>query len=181
MPFGTLRIAKPLANIYMKIIPSEKLELTTGFSNQEVRKILRENIRPKKGLTFGFNKPKDDKLFEGIFEQDKFEIQRIIKGRNSFLPQIKGQIQTHINGTKLIIDLKIKGFVIIFMIFWLGFVSLALIGGIVGVLTQGTNPLTLILPLIMIAFGIGLVYFGFNNEKDKSINDLRRILNARIK
>tara|TARA_R110000744_G_scaffold141026_1_gene252369 strand:+ start:961 stop:1458 length:498 start_codon:yes stop_codon:yes gene_type:complete len=165
----------------MKIIPSEKIELATGLSKQEVRKILQENIRPKKGLTIGFNKPKDDKLFEGIFEQDKFEIQRIIKGRNSFLPQIKGQIQTDINGTKLILDLKIKGFVIIFLIFWLGFVSLALIGTLVGISAQGTNPLALIFPLIMIAFGIGLAYFGFNNEKDKSINDLRQILNARIK
>tara|TARA_A100000171_G_C2106164_1_gene132431 strand:- start:588 stop:1109 length:522 start_codon:yes stop_codon:yes gene_type:complete len=165
----------------MKIIPSEKIELTTGLSNQEVRKILRDNIRPKRGFRIGFNRPKDDKLFEGFFERDRFEIQRIIKGKNSFIPQIKGRIQTDINGTKLIADLKIHGFVIVFMTFWLVFVFLALIATIVGISTQGTNPLALIVPLIMMAFGIGLVHYGFNSEKDKSINDLNRILNARIK
>ena len=76
----------------MKIIPSEKIEIITALSNQEVRKILMDHIRPKKGLTIGFNKSPDKKLFEGHFTRDKFEIQRIITGRNSFLPQIKGQI-----------------------------------------------------------------------------------------
>ncbi len=165
----------------MKIIPSEKIELTTGLSNEEVRKILRENIRPKRDLKIGFNIPNDDKLFEGFFEQDQFKIQRIINGRNSFIPQIKGRIQTDINGTKLIADLKIHGFVIVFMTFWLGFVFLSLIAAVVGISAQGTNPLFLIVLLITMAFGIGLMHYGFNSEKDKSINDLNRILNSRIK
>jgi hypothetical protein len=165
----------------MKIIPSNKIEITTVLSNQEVRKVLMENIRPKKGLTIGFRKPKDNKLFEGFFEQDRFEIQRIITGRNSFLPQIKGQIQPNINGTKLVADLKVNTFVIVFMTFWLGGISLALVATVIGILKQGTNPFFAIVPLIMIAFGIGLVHFGFNSEKEKSINDLKRILNGQIK
>ncbi|WP_456867220.1 hypothetical protein [Galbibacter sp. BG1] len=92
----------------MKIISSNKIEITTVLSNQEVRKVLMENIQPKKGLRIGFRKPKDNKLLEGFFEQDRFEIQRIITGRNSFLPQIKGQIQPNINGTKLDADLIVK-------------------------------------------------------------------------
>ncbi|AFU69680.1 hypothetical protein P700755_002989 [Psychroflexus torquis ATCC 700755] len=162
----------------MKIIPSDKIEILTTLSNPEVRKILTENIRAKKGLTIGFNKPKENKLFEGIFEQDRFEIQRIITGRNSFLPQIKGQIQSNINGTKLIANLKVNTFVIVFMIFWLTFIGFAFVMGIIGVVNQGTNPFLLIFPLIMIAFGIGLVHYGFNSEKEKSINDLKRILNG---
>lgn len=165
----------------MKIIPSNKIEITTVLSNQEVRKVLMENIRPKKGLTIGLRKPKDDKLFEGFFKQNRFEIQRIITERNSFLPQIKGQIQPNIHGTKLVANLKVNTFVIVFMTFWLGGISLALVATVVGILKQGTNPFFAIVPLIMIAFGIGLVHFGFNSEKEKSINDLKRILNGQIK
>ncbi len=165
----------------MKIIPSEKIELITELSKQEVRTILNKNIRPKRGIAFSFDKPKETKLFEGKFEQDRFEIQRIIKGRNSFLPQIKGSIQSDLNGTKLIADLKINAFVIVFMIFWFGFVFLGFLATIVGVSVQEANPIVIIAPLIMMAFGIGLVRFGFHSEKEKSINDLKRILKARIR
>ena len=165
----------------MNIIPSDKIEILTTLSNQEVRKILAENIRPKKGLKIGFNKPQEKELFEGTFEQDRFEIQRIITGRNSFLPQIKGQIKPNINGTKLEADLKVHTFAIVFMLFWLTFVGFAFILGIIGVINQGTNPFLLIFTLIMIGFGIGLVNYGFNSQKDKSISDLKRIINGQIK
>lgn|SRR5690606_1656921 len=162
----------------MKLIPSENIELKTELSNQEVRKILHEYIRPKKGSRFGFKNQKEDKLFEGTFERDEFIIQRIIKGRNSFLPQIKGKIQSDFNGTKLIAVLKVHNFSIFFMLFWLTFIGFAFIMGIIGVINQATNPILLIFPLIMIAFGIGLVHFGFNKEKENSINDLKRIING---
>jgi hypothetical protein len=165
----------------MKIIPSDKIEILTTLSNQEVRKLMAENIRPKKGLKIGFNKSREKELFEGIFEQDRFEIQRIITGRNSFIPQIKGQIQPNINGTKLVADLKVHTFVIVFTLFWLTFVGFAFIMGIIGVINQGTNPILLIFPLIMIGFGIRLVNYGFNSQKDKSISDLKRIINGQMK
>ena len=165
----------------MKIIPSDKIEILTALSNQEVRKILAENIRPKKGLKIGFNKSKEKELFEGNFEKDRFEIQRIITGRNSFLPQIKGKIKPNTNGTKIVADLKVQTSVIVFMLFWLTFVGFAFIMGIIGVINQGTNPILLIFPLIMIGFGIGLVNYGYNSQKDKSITDLKRIINGQIK
>ena len=165
----------------MKIIPSVTVEIQTALSSQEVRKLLAEYIRPKKRLMFGFNHPQQKELFEGSFEQDTFEIQRIIApGRNSFLPQIKGQIQPDINGTKLVANLKVHSLVIVFMLFWFTFVGFALIMGVIGVFNQGTNPLMLIVPLIMIGFGIGLVHYGFNSQKDKSINDLKRVINGQL-
>ena len=162
----------------MKIIPSDKIEILTDLSNQEVRKLLAENIRPKKGLKIGINRSQEKELFEGNFKQDKFEIQRIITGRNSFVPQIKGKIEPNVNGTKLVADLKVHTFVIVFMLFWLTFVGFAFIMGIIGVINQGTNPVLLIFPLIMIGFGIGLVNYGFSSQKEKSINDLKKILNV---
>lgn len=81
----------------------------------------------------------------------------------------------------LVEDLKVHTFVIVFMIFWLTFVGFAFIMGIVGVINQGTNPILLIFPLIMIGFGFGIVHYGFNSQKDKSIIGLKRIINGQLK
>lgn len=54
----------------MKIFPSDKIEITTSLSLEEVRTILTNNIRQKTGVIFGFNNSKNTKLFEGSFEQD---------------------------------------------------------------------------------------------------------------
>ncbi len=67
----------------------------------------------------------------------------------------------------MIADLKVNTFVIIFMFVWFGGISLAFVATIIGILKQGTNPLFAIFPLIMIAFGIGLINYGFNTERDK--------------
>jgi disulfide bond formation protein DsbB len=66
------------------------------------------------------------------------------------------------------------------MLFWFTFVGFTLIMGVIGVFNQSTNPLMLIVPLIMIGFGIGLVHYGFNSQKDKSINDLKRVINGQL-
>ncbi|MCX7548078.1 hypothetical protein OS188_08950 [Xanthomarina sp. F1114] len=164
----------------MKIFPSEKIELSTKLSNQEVRSILRTYIRPKKIFKFGFKADKENKLFEGYFEQDRFKIQRIIRGRNSFIPQIEGQIQPHTGGTKLIAYLKIQTFVIVFMTFWLGGVSLSFITILVGVIMEDTPLFVIIFPLVMLVFGLGLIQYGFKRERKNSINDLKQILEIPI-
>lgn len=162
----------------MKIFPSDKIEITTSLSLEEVRTILTNNIRQKTGVIFGSNNSKNTKLFEGSFEQDRFEIQRVITGRNSFLPQIKMAISDpSMNGTKLIADLTIHKFVIGFMVVWFSLVTISLIFGSTSL---QTNPIFLLVPLIMIAFGIVLVKFGYNIQKNKSISDLKMILNGKL-
>ena len=165
----------------MNIFPSDRIEILTTLSKKEVRKILMENIRPKKGLKIEFNKPQEKELFEGNITEDRFEIQRIVTGRKSFLPKIKGHIQSNLNGSKLVLDLRVRTLVFVFMIFWLGFVGFAFIIGILGVIYQEKNPIFLILPLIMIGFGIGLLHFGYNSQKGDSINDLKGIINGELK
>ena len=160
----------------MKIIPSEKIEFNTTLSISEVNNELRKNIQPKRGVRLGFSKKENDKIFEGNHSNRKFDIQRVIYHRNSFLPQIKGTYKSSINGTKIIAELKLHGFVVVFMTFWLSGVSLALIVTIFGIVLQGTNPIAAIIPLIMLAFGFGLGHYGFNMEKENSINELKKVL-----
>ncbi|MFB9056773.1 hypothetical protein ACFFU9_08465 [Mariniflexile ostreae] len=160
----------------MKIIPSEKIVLKTELSNQEVRKVLAENIQLKKKTLFGFTRLNEEKPFEGVFKHDTFKIQRLIKGRNSFVPTIKGEIQSDFNETKIIVTLNIPKSTLIFIIYWLTFVGFVFIMGLTGMATQGTNAGLLILPLLMGVFAIILTHYGFNSQKEKSINDLKKIL-----
>lgn len=160
----------------MKIIPSEKIEFNTTLSITEVDNELRKNIQPKKSIRIGISKKENDKVFEGNHSNGKFEIQRVIYHRNSFLPQIKGTYQSSVNGTKVIAELKLHRFIVVFMTFWLSGVSLGLIAIIFGIIVQGTNPIVVLIPIIMLTFGFGVGHFGFNMEKDKSISELKKIL-----
>lgn len=160
----------------MKLFPSEKIELQTELSIQEVRNILKKNIRSNKGSTFRYKRAKDDKQFEGTFELDEFKIRRIIYDQNSFLPQIKGRIQSQENGTKLIAHLKVHKLSLLFLICWMAFIGFTFIMGIIGVINQKANPILLIFPLILIVFSIGLVHYGFNSERQNSISELKKII-----
>ncbi len=163
----------------MKIFPKEDIEITTELSVAQVQERLSANIQPLKKFTFGFSNYTDEQ-FTGFIEDNIFEIERVIIGRNSFVPQIKGQIQAPPKGSKIIMQLRLHHFVPTFMKFWLGGVfCFGFLGTIIGVLTQETNPLFIVFPLLMIIFAIGLVHYGFNSEKKKSIDDLCRILNGK--
>lgn len=165
----------------MKLIPSVNIELVSTFSKEEIENILKKNVGPRRGIELRFSKPKIDKPFEGYYANGQFEIQRAINYKNSFLPQIKGTVSESVNGTRIWAKLQMHGFVMAFMAIWLGGVSLGLIGSIYVMVSQDANPAIVMVPFLMLAFGVGMVYFGFNAEKDKSINELKRILNARIK
>lgn len=63
------------------------------------------------------------------------------------------------------------------MVVWFSLVTISLIFGSTSL---QTNPIFLLVPLIMIAFGIVLVKFGYNIQKNKSISDLKMILNGKL-
>ena len=181
LDFKTQLIIAKRWQTYMKIIPSDRIEIISPLSKTEVEKRLRENIQPKRGIKLRLTRPKNQKAFEGSLFGNSFQIQRVINGKNSFLPQIKGTINESAHGTKILMDLKIQGFVIGFLALWLGGIGVVMVGTIYGIVTQGTNPLFVIAPLIMFAFGIGLAYFGFNSEKEKSISEMERIVDGRAR
>lgn len=161
----------------MKLIPALYVEFRSSLPKDEVVRILQENLRPKKGIEIRMTRPKNDKIFEGYLHNDRFEFQRVIRGRNSFRPQISGRLHEKTSGTLLIAEFKLHLFVLLFMCMWLGFVSLAVVGSIFGVVYGEADSIALVIPTLMLAFGIGMVYFGFTMEKEKSISELKRLLN----
>ncbi|WP_040278561.1 hypothetical protein [Psychroserpens damuponensis] len=159
----------------MKLIPSETIEIKSSLSIDQIRELLAHNIEPK--MKFKFSK--NHKIFEGFIEQDTFEIQRIIRGRNSFKPYIKGDIKSHNNGTLLSASLKMNHFVITFILIWLGMVCFGFFVSIYAVLRQDLNPIAAFGPLIMIVFAYGLMNYGFDSEKKKGIEALETLLKGK--
>lgn len=165
----------------MKIIPSEQLELITPLTIEEVRKTLRENIKPKRGIIPGYNTSKNYKHFEGVLENYSFKIQKISNYRSSFMLGIEGQMQRDLNGTKVTVSLKLRKLVIAIMGVWIGVAFLVFIVSIVRIVTKGVHSPSVLRSLIMLALGYGLVHYLFNIEKEKTINELKNILNAEVK
>lgn len=162
-----------------KILPLEKLILSTRLSKAQVIEKLNENVEPEKSLGFGSSNFSYKKAYIGKIDGDRFEIKRAINYRNSFLPLIKGTVNSEIGRTKIEISMKPNDFVIAFMGIWFGGVSIACIASIHVIMTQEFNPFLLI-PFAMLLFGIALILAAFKTESSKSKKDLLAILEAEI-
>jgi hypothetical protein len=164
----------------MKFLPYERLKIKTLLSNQEVLKRLDNAVEPKRYFRFFGAK---DKPYEGKVEGTHFEVSRIIGYRNSFLPMIKGDVQTEMSSCSIYISMQPHVLVIAFMIFWLGGVGLfflAILGSFILSLAQtgAADPSLLLFPGGMFAFGYALFLGGFKFESIKSKNYFQELFEA---
>ncbi|AZB35921.1 hypothetical protein [Chryseobacterium bernardetii] len=72
----------------MKYLPFERIVFNTNLPEQEVMTRLLDFVEPKKFFSW-----KHIKDYEGSVDTNSFDISRVVKYRNSFLPQISGSIQ----------------------------------------------------------------------------------------
>ncbi|MCZ8091756.1 MAG: hypothetical protein O9282_08925 [Flavobacterium sp.] len=150
-----------------KILPFERLVYNSTLSGEELIPHLKSEI--------GQNG------YSGKVYQNKFEIKRDINYRNSFLPLIKGEVTNTVNGSKINVKMDLIIFAKFFIIIWLGGVLLALLATLYTFFNDGESSINIIfIPAIMFVFGIVLVALGFKYESKKSINDLEKILKAKI-
>lgn len=157
----------------MKYLPFERITYKTNLSEQEVLTRLSGFVEPKK---FGLGR-NPIKEYEGSVNSNSFEIQRVIKNRNSFLPQISGTIQKNNGETQIKIIMKLHWVVFVFLIFWCGFVVLFLIGILV---MEDLKSLEFFLPMFMLLFVYALTMYGFKSESKKSREYLKKSFEAEI-
>ncbi|MEG4924126.1 hypothetical protein Q5690_27180 [Microcoleus sp. F10-D1] len=102
------------------MIPFESLTITTSLTFSEVLRRLDEVVTTPKlfrvTLPFG---PPPAKPYEGTVSGKKFKINRIIIGRNSFIPIIEGDIHPQKFGCYIKIRMSLHKIVLGFMILWL--------------------------------------------------------------
>ncbi len=119
-----LRIGK----FFRSLIPFDSLTITTSLTFLEVLQRLDEVLTPPKlfRITLPFGPP-PAKPYEGTISGNTFKISRIITGRNSFLPIIKGEIYSQPFGCSIRIRMSLHKIVLAFMILWLwttGFIGM---------------------------------------------------------
>ncbi|MDV6169634.1 hypothetical protein R1T16_14450 [Flavobacterium sp. DG1-102-2] len=160
----------------MKLIPYQKLTLTTKLTKREVFERLRDNTG-KPGLSAWGS----GSLFIGHGNMNGFEIRRNISYRNSFIPYINGKFLPEQSRTAIETIFKPHGLVIGFMIFWLGGVSLGCIAILYATISsgEGFSGFTLI-PFGMLIFGLALSIGGFYFEYEKSKKAIIDLLEARV-
>jgi hypothetical protein len=107
------------------IIPLKKIIFKTNLSDSEVIESLNSKICVLKNFSFKNYEKNIGKEFYGkIGSTNNFEIYQIIKGRNSFIPIVKGNIVAKNDETKIITVMRFHYLVIAFMVFFIGFICI---------------------------------------------------------
>lgn len=154
----------------MRLFPVDRVALYTPLPKSEALERLGYNTSDNGG-----------KRFRGAIAGDSFAIRRAITYRNSFLPQIKGAITETAAGTTITITLRLTKAIQTFMVIWLSVAALALIGILAASVFDGFSALAALIPLAMLGFGIAMVNIGFSSESERAVDELRAILEARVK
>ena len=163
----------------MTFLPIEDLHYDSPLTPVQIQERITASIEPKQMLRF--RKKKDSKPYEGHISGDNFEINRIIGYRNSFLPQIKGNIQAAASGAVVEVKMRLSIFVYIFLAFWCGSLGIFFMTFLVSnILKEQFDPVIFI-PLGMILFAYLMVTGGFKYEAKIAKKDLRKILEGRLK
>lgn len=120
------------------------------------------------------------KRYEISIVEDSFKMKRIISYRNSFLPQIKGNLLSESdNSTVTTFTIQLVPFVSVFITIW---ISIALLGCSLILINISYDELDVysIMPLSMPFFGYFMPYYFFNIEYARSKKDLINILGAEV-
>jgi len=167
-----------------------KLVLISPLSAEKAEAALVAAIKPQAKWTEYMNPLKwvRDGKFMGTCENGTFKLRRDINYRNSFLPFITGTIEPDSlgGGARITVRMKMHSFVLIFMLFWLGGVSIACgvfpYAAATGHMHQtGTSSFPFqIVPFGMLAFGLALPCIGFIPEANKAEKFLKETLQADI-
>ncbi len=166
----------------MMLIPYERLTIKTTLRAGDALQRLEDSVEPRRYFRWWGS---GHKPYEGKVEGDRFTIARIIHYRNSFLPIIKGEIQSELGGCSIHITMYPHILVIAFMVLWLGgvgFAFLSFLGYFISsVQTSGQQPFSpagLLLPAGMLAFGYVLFWGSFKFESVKSKAFFRELFQA---
>lgn len=158
----------------MTLLPYRRFTIDTPLSPSTVQ----TRLEGATGQTVPGRASPIDSAFRGEVSGARFQIQRRIGYRNSFLPRIRGTIEPTASGSRLVGTMRLHGFVAAFMVFWLGGVGLAFIAIVLPAFSGGRFDWGALTPLGMLAFGVLLVLGGFVPEAHKAIRQLAELVDA---
>ena len=103
------------------VLPYKQLVFESPLSKEEaIHRLSLEVAKPRTGLRW--RETRSEK-FEGMVSAESFQITRIIRYRNSFLPVIYGRFATLGPGVRIEVTMKLHIIVLVFSFIWLSFVG----------------------------------------------------------
>ena len=166
----------------MIFLPYEKLTIKTKLRPEEVLQNLNNVVEPRKHFR-GWKKT-SEKSYEGNVEGLSFNLFRIIYYRNSFLPVIKGKIESDIGGSSIQISMHPHILVILFMVIWMAGAGWMFFSSFSFEIFKNDPrgfdfiPDFLYSPFSMILFAYALILGGFKFESVKSKKFFKELFEA---
>lgn len=162
----------------MKFLPYEHTTYKTRLKPAEVTERLMKITEPKKVIRSAYFGSKSGKQYEGEIGLNSFTITRIIGYRNSFLPRIKGRVETDVEGACIRLTMHLPVFVGVFIGFWCAAVGFACVVVLTRSIQLGVFHAYGLIPFAMLLFAYGLTMGAFLYETKRSKNDLSQLWDA---
>jgi hypothetical protein len=154
------------------MIKRKKYILETKMKDYELFKIIDQNRQSDIGLFHG----KEHEYFKGQTYGKKFQIQRIVDGRNSFVPIIEGVIEQE--NEKCVIECVFRpySFVKAFAIFAFIFIACMLTVLIIGLVNKTTKENIFVFFIFAMISVLSLGLFSFyDSETSKDLSKLKEL------
>ena len=167
----------------------ENIVYRTRLTEEQVIARLAESLVPYSFYSTVPYSIDKSKPYVGVIRGNTFKFERIIYFPyclfyfNPFLPDIIGKICEDRIGTRIYINIKVRGFITIFMPVWLSCIASVCIGAILFILIAGGyDPVLPVLFIVLVLCSTYPVWAfkAFKYESTKSKNSLLRILEAYI-
>lgn len=148
-----------------------------GTVIQRLRALTREMPDPDPSRTGPIGKDRrGEAVFVGALGEDGFRLRRDIRHRNTFRPQIRGQLDALPSGTRIRVRMRLHLFAVLFMAAWLTFVGY----GCFRVLSDGRiQPPAAWIPVGMLVVGVLMPFVFFYPEAIRARRLLERAVDVR--
>jgi hypothetical protein len=168
----------------MKLFPYENYYIISPFKPEEAENKLQASIYipgVENGMNVGFKYDVySNKYFKGFAMYNSFKIAPDINYRNSFAPDIMGNIAPYISESRINIKMKLTGLAIGFMSVWFGFLIVAAISVIIKDISAEKSEITIIPIGILFILGYCLVLGSFKYESIRCKRILLEIFEGEV-
>ena len=158
----------------MRFPPQRSFTIETALPPSEVHARLRAGVEPIKWPRLSPSAVP----FEGVVDGMRFDIRRIVRGRNSFRPRVRGTIEPTESGTRLVGTMRLHDLVATFVMMWVAITGLATIMLLFGAFQRGAFEPALLIAPGALAFVAAMTFGAFRSESRRALDDLARLVNA---
>ena len=159
------------------LIPYRKFTIDTLLTQQEAIDKLSAEVAPQRGLIAWFDTR--SQLFEGFLYQDKFQISRIIRCRNSFLPYLYGRFHVCPAGIQIQVVMTFHPLILVIVIGLSLSAGLLVAAIIYQLVTMGDADNFLKKFAIGFGFGYLVAIFSFGYEVKLATQLLTRVFEVK--